>query len=330
MPNEIEKMFRSLENEYNQVLKSVVHKCLSNSNGTSAAYVFHDIKLSKKKSGLVVPEDMRPALTVVTEPVWTTLTVPEGWKHPGDTDVDVIDDYIDDFEDLYDEVQEALEELAPEYSVYTYYLETEAGQICKAVKLFTKGEDVASGSDGWRIPYTLGEYKYYDMDKVIEKIEERKSYGKNFSIVVVSEGAYPKGGSISVKDTREGGKGVINIQLGGAGDLVAKEIEARTGITARNTTLGYMQRGGSPTASDRVLSTKYGAKAMELAMEGKFNVLTVLKNGRLDCVSLEDVVGENKEVGAVAGGTKESNMKVVTMDDDLVKTARAIGISLGD
>ena len=147
---------------------------LSNTNGTSAAYVFHDIKLSKKKSGLVVPEDMRPALTVVTEPVWTTLTVPEGWKHPGDTDVDVIDDYIEDFEDLYDEVQEALENLAPEYSVYTYYLETEAGQICKAVKLFTKGEDVASGSDGWRIPYTLSQYSYTfdDLESMKEDVTE--------------------------------------------------------------------------------------------------------------------------------------------------------------
>ena len=136
---------------------------LSNTNGTSAAYVFHDIKVSKTKCELKVPEDMRPALTVVTEPVWTTLTVPEGWKHPGDTDVDVIDDFIEDFEDLYDEVQEALKKRAPKYSVHTYYLETEVGQICKAVKLFTKGENVASGSDGWRIPYTLNEYSY-DLD----------------------------------------------------------------------------------------------------------------------------------------------------------------------
>ena len=170
----------------------------------------------------------------------------------------------------------------------------------------------------------------YDMDKVIAKIEERKSIGKNFSVIVVSEGAYPKGGSISVKNTREGGKGVINIQLGGAGETVAKEIEKRTGITSRNTTLGYIQRGGTPTATDRVLSTKYGAKAMELALEGKFNVLTVLKNGKLDYVSLEDVVGNNKEIGAVEGGTEDSNMRVVTMDDDLIKTARDIGICLGD
>ena len=73
-----------------------------------------------------------------------------------------------------------------------------------------------------------------------------------------------------------------------------------------------MQRGGTPTAFDRVLSTKYGAKAMELAMEGKFNVLTVMKDGKLDSVSLEDVVGENKQIGAVSGNTKESNIRKVT------------------
>ena len=135
---------------------------------------------------------------------------------------------------------------------------------------------------------------------------------------------------MSVKNTREGGSGVINVQLGGAGDIVAKELEKRTGLIARNTTLGYMQRGGTPSSTDRILSTKYGAKAMELALEGKFNVLTILKNGKLDYVSLEDVVGNNKKIGAVGGGTEDSNMKLVRLDDDLVKTARDIGICLGD
>lgn len=65
-------------------------------------------------------------------------------------------------------------------------------------------------------------------------------------------------------------------------------------------------------------------------MEGKFNVLTVMKDGKLDSVSLEDVVGENKQIGAVSGNTKESNIRKVTMDHDLVKTARNIGICLGD
>ena len=147
---------------------------LSNTNGTSAAYVIHDIKVSKKKSELVVPEDIRPALTVVTEPVWTDLTVTEGWEYPGKTGSDVIDDYIWDFYDLYTEVQKALKKRGPGYSIYTYYLETEAGQICKAVKLFTKGEEVASGSEGWRIPYTLGEYKYdfNELESMRENVAE--------------------------------------------------------------------------------------------------------------------------------------------------------------
>lgn len=184
---------------------------------------------------------------------------------------------------------------------------------------------IAGGADVALIPEIP-----YDIEKAAEAIKQRQAIGKNFSIVVVSEGAFPKGGEISVANTRDGGKGVINIQLGGAGEKVAKDLEKLTGLTSRCTVLGYMQRGGTPTAFDRVLSTKYGAKAMELALEGKFNVLTVIKDGKLDCVPLEDVVGNNKEIGAVQGGTKESNVRRVTMDHDLVKTARNIGICLGD
>lgn len=184
---------------------------------------------------------------------------------------------------------------------------------------------IAGGADVALIPEIP-----YDIEKVVEAVKARQKMGKNFSIVVVAEGAVPKGGSLSVKDVRDGGKGVINLQLGGAGDAVAKQLQELTGLTTRNTTLGYMQRGGTPTSFDRVLSTKYGAKAMELALESKFGVLTVLKNGKLDYVTLEEVVGNNKEIGAVQGGTAESNVRLVTMDHDLVKTARDIGICLGD
>ena len=69
---------------------------------------------------------------------------------------------------------------------------------------------------------------------------------------------------------------------------------------------------------------------MEYAMQEKYGILTVIQNGKLNCVPLEDVVGENKKLGAVEGGTKESNVRLVTMDDELVKTARDIGICLGD
>ncbi len=170
----------------------------------------------------------------------------------------------------------------------------------------------------------------YDINKVVEKINQRRDLGKNFSIVVVAEGAVPKDGQLSVLEMRNNGEGVDNTKLGGAGEKVARELQELTGMESRCTVLGYMQRGGTPTAFDRVLSTKYGAKAMELAVEGKFNVLTVIRNGKLDCVSLEDVVGDNKTIGAVSGNTKESNIRKVSMDHDLVKTARSIGINLGD
>ena len=184
---------------------------------------------------------------------------------------------------------------------------------------------IAGGADVALIPEIP-----YDIIKAVDKINERRAKGKNFSVVVVAEGAAPKGGEITVAGTRDNGAGVDNTKLGGVGQVVAKQLEQLTGLEARNTTLGYMQRGGTPTAFDRVLSTKYGSKAMELALEGKFGVLTVIKNGKLDYVSLEDVVGNNTKIGAVSGNTAESNIRRVTMDHDLVKTAKNIGICLGD
>ena len=184
---------------------------------------------------------------------------------------------------------------------------------------------IAGGADVALIPEIP-----YDINKAAEKILNRKALGNEFSVVVVAEGAMPINGSISIKNVRNNGNGVDNNKLGGAGEKVAQQLQELTGLEARCTVLGYMQRGGTPTAYDRVLSTKYGAKAMQLALEGKFNTLAVIKNGRLDSVPLEDVVGENKVIGAVSGNTPESNLKRVNMDDDLVKTARSIGINLGD
>ena len=184
---------------------------------------------------------------------------------------------------------------------------------------------IAGGADVALIPEMP-----YDINRVAEKINNRRKRGKDFSIVVVAEGAAPKGGKITVKNIRNNGSGVDNTKLGGVGQIVAKQLEEITGLEARNTTLGYMQRGGTPTAYDRVLSTKYGVKAMELALEGKFGTLAVLKGGKLDSVSLEDVVGNNKVIGAASGNTEESNLRKITMDDDMILTARDIGINLGD
>lgn len=184
---------------------------------------------------------------------------------------------------------------------------------------------IAGGADVALIPEIP-----YDINSVVEKINKRRKEGKKFSIVVVSEGAKPKDGEMVVKKTLDDGKGLDNIRLGGIGERLAEEIETRTGMVSRNTTLGYVQRGGTPTSYDRVLSTKYGYKAMELALEGKFNVLVTLKEGKLGYVSLEDVVGNNKEIGARSGGTETTNIKRIKMNDDLIKVAKNLDICLGD
>ena len=123
---------------------------------------------------------------------------------------------------------------------------------------------IAGGGDVALIPEIP-----FDLEKVANKIKDRMEKGKRFSLVVVAEGAMPKDGEITVKDVRDNGKGVDNTRLGGIGEKVAAELQRLTGLEARNTTLGYMQRGGTPTAYDRVLSTKYGSKAMELALDRK-------------------------------------------------------------
>ena len=184
---------------------------------------------------------------------------------------------------------------------------------------------IAGGADVALIPEIP-----YDINKVVDKINERRARGKEFTIVVTSEGAMPKDGTITIKRTLNDGAGLDNIRLGGVGEKLATELEELTGMTARNTVLGYVQRGGTPSAFDRILSTKYGCKAMELAMQGIFNVLVTYKKGEMSYVTLEEVVGANKVVGAASGNTKESNIRKIQMDDDLIKVARDLGICLGD
>ena len=164
---------------------------------------------------------------------------------------------------------------------------------------------IAGGADVALIPEIP-----YDLNKAAESIKKRIARGKKFSVVVVSEGAKAKGGqeethaAEGVGDSKEG----ISIKFGGIGVQVAKELEKLTGLESRCTVLGYMQRG----------------------LEGKFGVLTVVQNGKLSYVPLEEVVGNNKEIGAVQGGTADSNVRYVSMDDELLRTARDIGICLGD
>ena len=179
---------------------------------------------------------------------------------------------------------------------------------------------IAGGADVALIPEIP-----YDLNKVVEKINERKQMGRNYTVVVVSEGAKPKDGTITIKRQLNEGSGLDNIRLGGVGEKIADELSEMTGSDSRTTVLGYVQRGGTPSAFDRVLSTKYGTKAMKLAIEGIFNVLVNYKNGKMGYVPLEDVVGAGAQVGAAS-----SNNRTIPMDDELIQVARDIGMCLGD
>ncbi|MBS6831635.1 MAG: 6-phosphofructokinase, partial [Clostridiales bacterium] len=105
------------------------------------------------------------------------------------------------------------------------------------------------------------------------------------------------------------------IRLGGIGNVVASQLEELVGLEARATILGHVQRGGTPTANDRILSTRYGSFAVELLMQGKFGNMVILDGSKLSYDSLENVIGQNKSV-------EESSY--------WIKTARSIGMCLGD
>lgn len=153
----------------------------------------------------------------------------------------------------------------------------------------------------------------FSMDKVCEKILERRSTGKKFSIVVVAEGAKELGGEMVVNKVIE--DSADPIRLGGIGNVIANAIERITEMETRCTVLGHLQRGGSPTAFDRILGTRYGTAAVDLAMSGQFGYMVSLQTPRIVPVSLGEAVGE---------------LRMVPLDSDLITAARAIGISLGD
>lgn len=155
---------------------------------------------------------------------------------------------------------------------------------------------IAGGADVILIPE-----KPFDLNEVCEVITKRHARGKTFSIVVVSEGAkiktedaVDKDGSLVLSDMEVDSFG--HVKLGGIGNVIAKEIEKRTGYETRATVLGYIQRGGSPTAFDRVLGTRLGVFAAELANKGQFGYMAALRGKDIVAVKLEEAVGELKTV----------------------------------
>lgn len=144
---------------------------------------------------------------------------------------------------------------------------------------------MAGGGDIILIPELPFEYEV-----IIEKIMQRRARGKKFSIVVAAEGAFPEGGSQVYQSSGE------TKRLGGIGQMVAGELEKRTGMESRATVLGHLQRGGTPTAFDRVLATRFGAAAVELARAGRWNEMVCLQGGMIETVSLADAVAEIKRI----------------------------------
>jgi len=148
---------------------------------------------------------------------------------------------------------------------------------------------IAGGADVILIPEMP-----IDMVNVCEIIKRRHARGKTFSIVVVAEGAHFKEGDMVLQEQKLDSFG--HVRLGGIGDILAQEIEKRTGFETRVTVLGHIQRGGSPTAFDRVLGTRFGVKAIELIKNGKFGRMVALSGIKIIDVPLLDAVKELKLV----------------------------------
>lgn len=166
---------------------------------------------------------------------------------------------------------------------------------------------IAGGADCILIPEIP-----FTMEAIAAKIQERRQQGKQFSIVVVAEGAYPVGGEMTIARIVAGSTDTI--RLGGIGNKLALRIEESLGIESRCTVLGHLQRGGSPTAFDRVLATRYGVAAVNAVLTGNTGSMVALKNNAIVCVPISKVVEKPRNV---------------PIDHELILAGRAIGVSFG-
>ena len=152
----------------------------------------------------------------------------------------------------------------------------------------------------------------YTLDAICAKLAERGRRGRRFSIIAVAEGAKSKGGEYTVqrvvKDSPD------QLRLGGVSIRLGREIEDRTGIETRATVLGHLQRGGTPTAFDRVLATRYGVAAVALIRKGHFNRMVALQGDQIVSIPLDQVGGKNRQIPS---------------DSEMVETAIAVGTSFG-
>jgi 6-phosphofructokinase len=150
---------------------------------------------------------------------------------------------------------------------------------------------LAGGADVILIPE-----RPFDIDEVCRLIQRRTSRGRYFSIVVVAEGAMPQEGTMEVVTGAEDEFG--HARLGGIGQRLEREIEERTGIESRATVLGHIQRGGTPTAFDRVLATRLGLAAADAANDRRWGSMPALRGARIELVELSEAAAGLRTVPA--------------------------------
>ena len=167
---------------------------------------------------------------------------------------------------------------------------------------------IAGGADIILIPEIP-----YDIKSVIKTINARTESGKNFSILAVAEGAISK--ELAVLPKKQKKAAISEMAYPSISYKIAKEIEDATGRETRVTVPGHFQRGGSPDAYDRVLSTRFGVAAAQLVIEKDYGKMVALVNNRVAAVPLEEIAGK---------------LKTVPIDSEVVETARKIGISFGE
>ncbi|NOZ60776.1 MAG: ATP-dependent 6-phosphofructokinase [Calditrichaeota bacterium] len=170
------------------------------------------------------------------------------------------------------------------------------------------GSGIAGGGDIILIPEIP-----FRIEKVCEKIKERNYRGKHFSILVVGEGAKPEGGELVVRQRLEGSPEPI--RLGGISYRISEQIESMISTETRVTVLGHLLRGGIPTPTDRLLASRFGVAAVHLLAKKKFGRMVALQGAEIKSVPIPEIAGKNR---------------IVPLDSPLIKTARALGTSLGD
>jgi len=170
------------------------------------------------------------------------------------------------------------------------------------------GAGIAGGADMILIPEIP-----FKWEKVYEHVLLRSKQGNRFSIICVAEGAKPAEGGVVIKEMDP--KRTDPVRLGGIGELIGRKITEETGLETRVVVLGHILRGGSPTAYDRVLSTRFGAKALELAAEGKFGHMVSLRGTEIIAVPIKEAI---------------RGIRTVPLDSQYIKSAKAVGTSFGD